>query len=84
LAVHSGAWRREARDFHTDSQEKKIQAWIDDEQAVDVETTDRKIDIRFECEPSRPLGIATWRTTGAVRNVCLKAFKGKETPEPLP
>jgi len=60
---------------------KKIQAWIDDESMVDVETADRDIDIRFECEPSRPLGIATWRTTGAIRDVCLKAFKGKETAE---
>ena len=37
-------------------------------QRVDVETADRKIGIRWEVERSVPLGIATWRTTGAIRN----------------
>ncbi|HPA19323.1 MAG TPA: exo-alpha-sialidase [Verrucomicrobiae bacterium] len=46
-----------------------IEAWIDGEQVIDVETTNRRIGIRFEVEPSRPLGIATWRTTGAVRDI---------------
>lgn len=48
-----------------------IEAWIDGEQVIDVETTNRRLGIRFEVEPSRPLGIATWRTTGAVRDVRL-------------
>ena len=47
----------------------KIEAWLDDKQIVDVVTTDRKIGIRIECDLSKPLGIATWRTTGAVRAV---------------
>ncbi len=59
--------------------EKRIQAWIDDERMVNVETTGKKIGIRWEVEPSRPLGIATWRTTGAIRNVALNAFT---TPPP--
>jgi len=36
---------------------------------VDVITTDRKISIRSEVEASVPFGIATWSTTGAVRNL---------------
>jgi len=56
---------------------QKIEAWIDDESIVDVETSGRHISIRFECEPSLPLGIATWRTTGAIRNVRLNAFKAQ-------
>lgn len=47
----------------------EIAAWIDGEQVIDVETTNRRIGIRFEVEPSRPLGIATWCTTGAVRDI---------------
>ena len=43
----------------------------DDDELIDVETTNRRIGVRFEVEPSRPLGIATWRTTGAVRNIRL-------------
>ncbi len=50
----------------------KIEAWVDDEKIVDIETTDRKIDIRPEVDLSQPLGIATWQTAGAVRNIRLK------------
>lgn len=47
----------------------EIGAWIDGEQVIDVETTNRRIGIRFEVESSRPLGVATWCTTGAVRDI---------------
>ena len=50
----------------------KIQAWIDDDKMVDVETTGRKVGIRIEVEQSVPLGIATWSTTGAVRNLQIR------------
>lgn len=56
----------------------KIQAWIDDEQMVDIETTGRTIGIRWEVQPCVPFGISTWRTGGAVRNVKIHAFN----PEP--
>ena len=48
---------------------KSIQGWIDGEKMVDVVTTGRKISIRSEVELSIPFGIATWSTTGAVRNL---------------
>jgi hypothetical protein len=57
---------------------EKIEAWIDDEKMVDLETKGRKIGIRWEVQPSVPLGVATWRTGGAVRNIKLHAFN----PEP--
>ena len=52
----------------------KIQAWLDDnaEPLVDVEIAGRKIDIRAEMDLCRPLGIATWQTGGAVRNMRMK------------
>ena len=49
----------------------KIEAWLDDQKLVDVVTTNRHISIRPEVDLSQPLGIATWRTTGAVRNIRL-------------
>ena len=49
--------------------EGAIEAWIDGEKQVEVVTTDRKIDVRWEMEKCRPLGIATWRTAGAIRDV---------------
>ena len=51
-----------------------IQAWIDNEQVVNLVTADRGISIRMEVEPSRPLGIATYATTGALRNIQLKTL----------
>ena len=53
----------------------KIEAWLDDEKLVDVVTTDRKIDIRIEMDLVKPLGIATWQTTGAVRNIRVHKLK---------
>jgi hypothetical protein len=53
---------------------EKIECWIDDEQFADVDIEGRTIGIRWECEPSRPLGISTWRTTGAIRNVMMRTL----------
>lgn len=50
----------------------KIEAWLDEEQIVDVNTAGRVIDTRIEVDLSKPLGIATWRTTGAFRNIHLR------------
>ena len=36
---------------------------------VDLDTTDRKISIRVECNACKPFGIATYQTTGAIRNI---------------
>jgi hypothetical protein len=47
----------------------KIEAWIDKEQLVDVDTKDKKISLRLECEACKPFGVATWRTEGAVRDI---------------
>lgn len=53
----------------------KIEAWLDDEKIVDIETTGRKIDIRPEVDLAQPLGISTWQTAGAVRNIRLKKLE---------
>jgi hypothetical protein len=50
----------------------KIQAWIDNEKYVDVDTTDKRISIRGEVELSRPLGVASWSTTAALRNIRIR------------
>lgn len=54
----------------------KIEAWLDNDEIVNIIITDRDIDIRIEVELSRPLGIATWMTTGAVRNIKLRKLPG--------
>lgn len=51
---------------------EKIMAWIDNSIVVDFETKGRKISIRPEVSLSRPFGIATWNTTGTLRDIRLK------------
>ena len=48
----------------------KIEAWIDKDQVVDLETEGKSLDMRIgEIESSKPLGIATWRTAGALKDL---------------
>src|SRR5262245_46328479 len=50
--------------------QKKIEAWIDAEKVVDIETTVRHSRLRpGEIELSAPVGIATWQTTAALREI---------------
>jgi len=53
----------------------RIQAWLQEEgeePLVDMDITGRKIDTRAEMDLCQPMGIATWQTTGAVRNIKLR------------
>jgi len=50
----------------------KIEAWLDEEKIVDVNTAGRVIDTRIEVDLSKPLGIASWQTTAAIRNIRLR------------
>ena len=49
-----------------------IEAWIDDEQVVHQPRKGHKFGIRSEVELCRPLGISTWITKGAVRNIRIR------------
>ena len=55
--------------------EKKITAWIDDKEILDVDLTDQKIGIRSEVEPCKPLGFCSYRTKAALRNIVLKEIE---------
>ena len=46
-----------------------IQAWIDNEIVVDFTIGDSFLSIRPEVELSKPFGIASWRTTAAIKNI---------------
>jgi len=58
--------------------DKRIQAWIDDKQLVDVNIDGRKLSTRPEVDLSRPLGIAAWETRSALRNISLRKLSDKE------
>ncbi|MGH9311501.1 MAG: 3-keto-disaccharide hydrolase [Vicinamibacterales bacterium] len=50
----------------------RIAAWLDDRQIVDVETKGNEFTTRIEVDPSRPLGIASFRTRAALRDIKLR------------
>jgi len=53
----------------------RIAAWIDDKNIVNLQTTGKKINIRFDIEESLPLGIATYQTKAGFKNITLKKLK---------
>jgi len=50
----------------------KIEAWLDERQIINQALEGNKIGIRIEVDPSRPLGVASWRTKSALRNLRLR------------
>jgi hypothetical protein len=56
-----------------------LRAWIDDKPIVDFEHADCKMSVRIEVEPSKPFGIATYETQGAIRNLRLRTLPNQPT-----
>jgi hypothetical protein len=50
----------------------KIDAWLDERQIINQDLKGNKVDTRLEVDPSRPLGVASWRTKSALRNIRLR------------
>ncbi|MFH1922315.1 MAG: DUF1080 domain-containing protein [Planctomycetota bacterium] len=57
--------------------EPRIEVWLDDQKIIDLPTADRKFTIYWEMEPALPFGVATWHTTGALRNIRVRPIPGK-------
>lgn len=50
----------------------KIEAWLDERQIINQELKGHKIDIRIEVMASKPLGVASWKTKAALRDLRLR------------
>jgi hypothetical protein len=50
----------------------RIAAWLDERQIIDQEVKGNKFETRIEVEASQPLGVASWRTRSALRDIRLK------------
>jgi predicted dehydrogenase len=57
---------------------ERIEAWIDDKRVVNQDIRSRQVDTRIEVELSKPLGIASWETRAAVRNIRLRMLGDDE------
>ncbi len=54
--------------------DKKIEAWLDDKQIVEQDLKGKKIGIRYEVEPSKPFGFASFQTTAALRKIRIRSL----------
>ena len=52
--------------------DKKIEAWVDNEQVVNLETEGKKIDLRVDIENARPFGLATYQTAAGYKNIVVR------------
>ena len=74
----SGRWYR----LRLRVTENKIEAWIEQKKVVNVTTTGRKVSLRFgDIELSKPLGIASWDTGAAVREIKIRSVTTPDSPE---
>ncbi len=59
--------------------EGRIQAWLDEQKILDVDTTGRRISLRpGEIEMSKPFGIASWQTTALLREIRIRTVAGRK------
>jgi hypothetical protein len=64
--------------FRIQVTDDKLVVWIDDKKKVDVDRADKIFSLRNEVDLSKPLGIATWSTKGAVRTIKLRELPAKK------
>jgi hypothetical protein len=61
--------------------EGRIEGWVDKDKLIDVVTTGKRISVRpGDIELSRPIGIASWQTTAALREIRLRPVSGPADP----
>lgn len=56
----------------------RLKAFLDDKEIVDIDTTDRKLGLRFgDIEKCAPLGLSTWQTTAELKGLRWRPLKKK-------
>jgi hypothetical protein len=61
--------------------DERIQAWIDDRRLVNVEREGKEFSVRWEVEASRPLGIASYQSTAAIKDFKFRKLEQDELPK---
>lgn len=62
----------------------RLQAWLDDEQIIDADITGKKITVRGDIDQSVPLGIASYQTSSAIRDIRMRPLTAAEIAEKRP
>ncbi|MBA3314327.1 MAG: DUF1080 domain-containing protein [Planctomycetaceae bacterium] len=58
--------------------DQRITTWIDGKEVIDADIRDRGLSTRLEVEWSKPFGIATWQTKGAIRKIRIRELPPAE------
>jgi hypothetical protein len=61
--------------------DKVIRCWVDDVKVVAVNIEGRQVDTRIETHANKPLGFATYETTGALRKIEVRPLTTAEVAE---
>ena len=57
----------------------RLKVWLDNEEIIDLETTDKHLAVRpGDIELCQPLGICSWQTEAAIRQVRMNVLKPAE------
>jgi hypothetical protein len=78
VSFETGRWYR----IRLRVTESKIEAWIEQKKVVNLTTTGRKVSLRFgDIELSKPLGIASWDTGAALREIKIRTVTAPDSPQ---
>ncbi len=58
--------------------DERITVWLDDEEMIDVEIEERRLDTRIEVDLSKPLGLASFETTAKIRDFTVRPLSEKK------
>jgi hypothetical protein len=70
MPFRRGQWYR----IRVQVAEHRIRAWIDDQPIIDQDTMGRKVSLRAEVQLSKPLGICSFETRAALRNLAIRSL----------
>ena len=77
VSFETGRWYR----IRLRVTENKIEAWVEQKKVVNLTTTGRKLSLRFgDIELSKPLGIASWDTGAALREIKIRTVTASDSP----
>ncbi|MFO0878305.1 MAG: DUF1080 domain-containing protein [Gemmataceae bacterium] len=72
--LESGRWYRIRLRISRD----RIETWIDRTKMVDLDTSELTLSLHLASKPTRPFGITSWDTTGAIRDLRLRRLTDAE------
>ena len=73
----TGEWYR----FRVQVTAKTVRVWVNDEAIVDYPIVGHTLRTRFEVEKCKPLGFASWVSTGLIKKIRLRRLSAEEIEE---